>query len=142
MAQQIETQEYLVKSKGKYSLIDIWRAEIENSEKYHKESKKEGEEYLQIYENEDKQQHSLPIFWSNTQVLRPLLFSKLPKANIIQANYNDDEVARIGSELIERVISYFLKESDIENIIEKTRDSFLIKGIGWLILGWFAWRGF
>jgi hypothetical protein len=130
MAQQIETREDLSKSKGKDSLIDIWRAEIENSEKYHKESKKEGEEYLEVYENEDKQQHSLPIFWSNTQVLRPFLFSKLPKTNIIQTNYNDDEVARIVSELIERVISYFLKESDIENIIEKTRDSFLIKGIG------------
>ena len=130
MAQQIETQKDLVKSKGKDSLIDIWRAEIENSEKYHKESKKEGQEYLEVYENEDKQQYSLPIFWSNTQVLRPLLFSKLPKVSIIQANYNDEEVARIASELIERVVTYFLKESEIENIIEKTRDSFLIKGIG------------
>ena len=58
------------------------------------------------------------------------MFSKLPKINITQANYNNDEIARIGSELVERLLNYLLKESDAENQIEKIRDAFLVQGIG------------
>lgn len=129
----IETQKDLTTRSGDEGLIDIWRRELENSIEYHKESKKTAKEYYEIYENQEKKnvrKTDYSIFWSNTQTLRPLLFSKLPKANITQANYNNSNTARIASELVERVITYFLKESDAENEIEKVRDSFLIKGIG------------
>lgn len=129
----IETQADLTQKTGKAGLIDIWRRELENAIEYHKDSKKTSREYYEIYENQEKRNMrstDYSIFWANTQTLRPLLFSKLPKSNITQANYNDSNVARIASELVERVINYFLKESNAENEFEKTRDSYLIKGIG------------
>ena len=129
----IETQQDLTQKTGKAGLIDIWRRELENSIAYHKDSKKDSQDIYDTYENQDKRnlkRVDYSIFWSNTQVLRPLLFSKLPKTNITQANYNDDNTARVASELIERVINYFLKKSNAENEIEKIRDSYLIKGIG------------
>lgn len=129
----IETQQDLTQKTGEAGLIDIWRRELENSIAYHKKSKKDSQEMYDIYENQDKnnlRRVDYSIFWSNTQVLRPLLFSKLPKTNITQANYNNDNTARVASELVERLINYFLKKSNAENEIEKVRDSYLIKGIG------------
>ena len=59
-----------------------------------------------------------------------MLFSKLPKVNITQSFFRDDDISRIASETVERLITYLLKESNAENQIEKIRDAYLIQGIG------------
>jgi hypothetical protein len=132
--QQVELQEDLTSYEGDKALVDIWRREIDNAKKYHEKSKETAIEFQQIYEKQESEKNysssAYPIFWSNTQVLKSLLFSKLPKINIAQANYNNDEIARISSELIERLLNYLLKESDAENQFEKIRDFYLVEGIG------------
>jgi hypothetical protein len=132
--QQVELQEDLTSYEGDKALVDIWRREIDNAKKYHEKSKETAIEFQQIYEKQESEKNysssAYPIFWSNTQVLKSLLFSKLPKINIAQANYNNDEIARICSELIERLLNYLLKESDAENQFEKIRDFYLVEGIG------------
>ena len=134
---QIETQDELSSLTGERRLVDIWRREIDNAKRYHDKSKAVAKEYQDLYESQEQEaetrislKSNYPIFWSNTQVLRPLLFSKLPKANITQSFFNVDEISRISSELVERLITYLLKESDAENQIEKIRDAFLVQGIG------------
>ncbi len=132
MQNSAETQKDLTDKKGKEALIEIWKKEIENSIKYHQKSKELAKEFQNIYDGENDRyaKKSYPIFWSNTQTLKPLLFSKLPKVNITQSFFKDDEISRIASEVIERLITYLLKESDAENQIEKIRDAYLIQGIG------------
>ena len=132
---QIETQDELSSLTGERRLVDIWRREIENAKNYHEKSKAIAKEYQELYEDQESEtrislKSNFPIFWSNTQVLRPLLFSKLPKANITQAFFNEDDISRISSEVVERLISYLLKESNAENEIEKIRDAYLVQGIG------------
>ena len=130
---QIETQDQLTTANGERALVDIWRREIDNAKNYHEKSKETAKKFQEIYdcqESENNNADNYPIFWSNTQVLKPLLFSKLPKINIAQSNYNNDEIARIASELVERLLNYLLKESDAENQIEKVRDSYSIQGVG------------
>jgi len=132
MQNSAETQKDLTDKKGKEALIEIWKKEIENSIKYHQKSKELAKEFQNIYDGENDRyaKKSYPIFWSNTQTLKPLLFSKLPKVNITQSFFKDDEISRIASEVIERLITYLLKESNAENQIEKIRDAYLIQGIG------------
>ena len=132
---QIEIQDELSSLTGQRRLVDIWRREIENAKKYHETSKETAKQYQELYEEQESEtkislKSNFPIFWNNTQVLRPLLFSKLPKANITQAFFNEDDISRISSEVVERLITYLLKESDAENQIEKIRDAFLVQGIG------------
>lgn len=134
---QIETQDELSSLTGEQRLVDIWRREIDNAKNYHEKSKEIAKQYQELYESQEQEEETrlslkstYPIFWSNTQVLRPLLFSKLPKANITQSFFNDDEISRISSELVERLLTYLLKESDAENQIEKIRDAYLVQGIG------------
>lgn len=134
---QIETQDELSSLTGEQRLVDIWRREIDNAKNYHEKSKEIAKQYQELYESQEQEEETrlslkstYPIFWSNTQVLRPLLFSKLPKANITQSFFNDDEISKISSELVERLLTYLLKESDAENQIEKIRDAYLVQGIG------------
>lgn len=89
---QIETQDELSSLTGERRLVDIWRREIDNAKNYHEKSKEIAKQYQELYESQEQEQETrlslkstYPIFWSNTQVLRPLLFSKLPKANITQS---------------------------------------------------------
>ena len=115
---QIETQDELSSLTGERRLVDIWRREIENAKKYHETSKETAKQYQELYEDQESEtrislKSNFPIFWSNTQVLRPLLFSKLPKANITQAFFNEDDISRISSEVVERLIDEIKKQNEL-----------------------------
>ena len=126
---QVETQEDLTSSQGNAGLIQIWTKEIENADKYEKDWRDEATANFKVYNNEDKAER-YPIFWSNTQTLRPLIFSRLPKTNITQRFPNDDATSRIASEMMERSIDLYLRDSEAKTVIQKCRDDYLIGGRG------------
>jgi hypothetical protein len=131
---QVEKKEDLALSKGNAGLVEIWSKELENSDNYEKNWRKEADKYFQIYRDEyngnydDSRRYN--VFWANTQTLRPLVFSKLPKPNITQRFLDEDEVAKLASEMMERTVFLYLGDSDAEDTIGKCRDDFLIGGRG------------
>lgn len=133
-AEQVEKKEDLALSKGDAGLIEIWTKELENANNYEKNWQDEAKKYFQIYKDEfnntygDSKRYN--VFWSNTQTLRPLVFSKLPKPNITQRFLDEDEIAKIASEMMERVVDLYLNDSDAEDIIAKCRDDYLVGGRG------------
>jgi hypothetical protein len=140
---QVETQKELADGeRGNIAKVKIWRREIEFAQKYQKPWQKEAECYLKEYEDEDNGRRHIwdqpnendkrryNIFWANTQTLRPLVFSKLPEPNITQRFFDDDEINRIASEMMERVVSLNLDETGAEEVFSKNRDDFLITGRG------------
>ena len=127
---QVEKKEDLTHSKGDAGLVEIWTKEIENAINYEKKWHDEAEANFTIYNNEGQSEDRYNVFWSNTQTLRPLLFSRLPKTNIAQRFLDDNETNRIASEMMERSIDLYLKDSDAETVISKCRDDFLIGGRG------------
>jgi hypothetical protein len=127
---QVEKKEDLTHSKGDAGLIEIWTKEIENAINYEKKWHDEADANFAIYNNEGQREDRYNIFWSNTQTLRPLLFSRLPKTNITQRFLDTSETNRIASEMMERSIDLYLKDSDAETTISKCRDDFLIGGRG------------
>ena len=127
---QVEKKEDLTHSKGDAGLVEIWTKEIENAINYEKKWQDEAEANFGIYNNEGQSEDRYNVFWSNTQTLRPLLFSRLPKTNIAQRFLDDNETNRIASEMMERSIDLYLKDSDAETVISKCRDDFLIGGRG------------
>ena len=127
---QVENKEDLTHSKGDAGLVEIWTKEIENADKYEKTWRKEADENFVVYNNEGLREDRYNVFWANTQTLRPLLFSRLPKTNIAQRFLDDSETNRVASEMMERSIDLYLKDSDAETVISKCRDDFLIGGRG------------
>lgn len=135
---QVESPKDLTNSKGASAIIDIWTKELENANKHEKNWRAEAQKYLNIYRDQHENNANTDtseskrynIFWSNTQTLRPLIFSKLPKSNITQRYLDKDEISRIASEMMERAINYFLEMNQAEKIFSKVRDDFLICGRG------------
>ena len=127
---QVEKKEDLTHSKGDAGLVEIWTKEIENAINYEKKWHDEADNNFIVYNNEGQAEDRYNVFWSNTQTLRPLLFSRLPKTNITQRFLDDNETNRVASEMMERSIDLYLKDSDAETVISKCRDDFLIGGRG------------
>jgi hypothetical protein len=127
---QVENKEDLTHSKGDAGLVEIWTKEIENADRYEKKWRDEADANFTIYNNEGQSEDRYNVFWSNTQTLRPLLFSRLPKTNITQRFLDSNETNRVASEMMERSIDLYLKDSDAETVISKCRDDFLIGGRG------------
>ena len=127
---QVENKEDLTHSKGDAGLVEIWTKEIENADRYEKKWRDEADANFTIYNNESQREDRYNVFWSNTQTLRPLLFSRLPKTNITQRFLDSNETNRVASEMMERSIDLYLKDSDAETVISKCRDDFLIGGRG------------
>lgn len=123
--------------KSQAAFIERWTKELENASNKEKDWREEAKKYFQIYKDEKKiitesreSSSRYNVFWSNTQTLRPLVFSNLPNPNITRRFLDKDDNARILSEMMERSIRYFLDETDAENIFNKQRDDFLIGGRG------------
>ena len=115
------------------SFILKWRQELEDAQKYQKSAREESELFYKIYSDQKLNRNSARrynIFWSNTQTLKPLIFSKLPKINITQRFYDGDNLSRLACEMIERALSYYIDLSDAEKCFEAARDDFLIGGKG------------
>lgn len=135
---RVETPKDLTTTKADAAIIEIWTKELESSDRREKNWRAEAQKYLNIYRDQHQSSSNIDtsdskrynIFWSNTQTLRPLVFSKLPKSNITQRFLDKDEISRIASEMMERAINYFLDKCQAEKIFNKVRDDFLICGRG------------
>jgi hypothetical protein len=133
-ADQVETKKDLALSGGNAGLVEIWTKELENANNYEQKWRDEADKYFKIYKDEfnndgtDSKRYN--VFWANTQTLRPLVFSKLPKPNITQRFLDEDEVAKIASEMMERVVDLYLNDADAEDVIGKCRDDYLVGGRG------------
>jgi hypothetical protein len=123
------------KEKKEFSKLDFFKKEIDNATDYQKSWESEAKKYLDIY----RDQHNLSIggesrryniFWANTQTLKPLVYSNLPNPNVTRRFLNEDENARIASELIERSLNFFLEDGSSNVVFNKVRDDFLIVGRG------------
>lgn len=133
-ADQVETKEDLSLSKGNAGLVEMWTRELENSNNYEQKWRDEAEKYFNIYKDQYNSDYNdskrYNVFWANTQTLRPLVFSKLPKPNITQRFTDEDEIAKIASEMMERTISLYMNDADAEDVIGKCRDDYLVGGRG------------
>lgn len=134
---QVEKKEDLTTSSGKEGLVQIWTQEIENASRNESDWRKEATKYFNIYKDEQKvltdtgeEGSRYNVFWSNTQTLRPLVFSNLPDPNVTRRFLDKDENARLLSEMMERSMSYFLEETDASNNFSKSRDDWLVGGRG------------
>jgi hypothetical protein len=112
----------------------LWQREMSNAHDFRKEFDKEVDEYNKIYKNEAQGQayakNRLPIFWSNTQTLKPLIYSNLPSADIRRRYASKDAIARLSSIMLERATNYFLETSNANEAFEQARDDSLITGMG------------
>lgn len=120
------------KSTKKSELHEVWKKEIEKCLLFHEKYFEEACKYENIYKDQHNAEYSnrYNIFYANVETLAPLVYSKLPNPNITRRFKDDNEEAKVASEILERAISYFLETTKADTIFSKARKDFLINGRG------------
>jgi hypothetical protein len=72
----------------------------------------------------------MSLLWSNISVLQPAIYAKLPQPNVSRRFKDDDPVARVASEMVERAIHYTFDDADFDGVLRGVRDDYLLVGRG------------
>lgn len=70
------------------------------------------------------------ILWSNAQVLMPALYARTPKPDVERRHKDNDKIARLGAEVIERSLDYEINEYDFDGPIGAAVLDYLLCGRG------------
>jgi hypothetical protein len=72
----------------------------------------------------------LSLFWSNIETLKPATFAYAPKPVVRRRYHDEDPLARMTSEVLERAIRFNLEARDTADIFCGARDEYLLVGQG------------
>jgi hypothetical protein len=124
--------------KSPNAIVARWIAEIDLYEKEVKDWFKRGDKIVTYYrdERQDVNQHvrRFPLLWSNIETLKPVLYARLPKADVQRRYKDNDAVARLASEIAERALDYTIDCNDVFNqaMQEVVEDYLLVaQGVTW-----------
>lgn len=70
------------------------------------------------------------IFWSNVEVLKPIIYSRTPVAQAVSRWKNKDRVARLAAQIQERCLQYEIDTQPFDYAARCSRDDYLIAGRG------------
>ena len=75
----------------------------------------------------------LSLLASNIAVLQPAIYAKMPQPNITRRFKDNDPVARVAAEMVERAVHYTFDDADFDGVMRSVRDDYLItaRGSAW-----------
>lgn len=120
-----------------------WMAELQMAEKLYRPYWKECDRIQRIYSNQDstgKQrdfERAKPrynILWSNKQTIKPTIYSQEPKVVAKRRNGDKAPVARLGSELIERMAKVNSELVEVGSVLSDCCDDYVLysRGLDWV----------
>lgn len=124
--------------KSEREICQRWKREIEfaeRSEEYKEWLERCGtirQRYKNEKDGEIHRDHRYAILWSNVQTMRPALYSRTPVPFIRRRYKDNDAVARVAAEVLERANKYTLDEDEgFDSTIQDAVDDYLLFGKGW-----------
>lgn len=91
-------------------IVTYWLDEIKASRKRHENYRKVGKEVFEIYEADKEQDKETPfnILYSNTETLRPALFSAQPRPVVERRFKDDDALGKFAAQAGKRALEFHL----------------------------------
>lgn len=117
------------------ALAKRWITEIGLFEDERKKFIERGKKILKRYRDErdieNDERRRFAMLWSNTEVLKPTLYARPPKAEVQRRFKDRDPVARVASEIAERCLDYMIDcDSRFDAVIRECVQDVLLPGIG------------
>lgn len=70
------------------------------------------------------------ILWSNVELLKPALYARIPKPDVERRHKDNDRIARLGAEVLERSLDFEISEYDFDGPIRAAVLDYLLAGRG------------
>lgn len=121
----------------KASLRRRYLLEIELYDKAYKKWETRGKKIVKRYRDDrsdaggSSSDSRYNILWSNTNVLKPAVFSRLPQPEVVRRYKDKDPVARVASTMLERALKYEIEQyPDYEESVSNAVEDRLLPGRG------------
>jgi hypothetical protein len=114
-----------------------WQQEIVRYEKWAGDWTRKCNRILKLYARQKadvSKKRKFAMLWSNTEVLKPSVYSRPPVPQISRRYKDKDKIGRVASELLERSVTVALDLTDLDSRLKHIRDDLLLPGRGtmWL----------
>lgn len=116
---------------SRYELLKSWQQKISRCEKKYEDYYELIQNIREYYRNETNK-NKQNIFWSSVETLKPFLYFKQPKPYIIRADKSTDEAQNMACCILERALSWNMKQFDFDSVVKYARNDFLLSGFGLL----------
>lgn len=126
------------KSREDFQLL--WKAEIESAEKAGEKFYRRGRKITARYRSEASEQSTdaseedtveFNLFWSNVETLLPATYSRRPRAEVFRRFRDEDPVARLAGQILERALQYEIDQDlALHNALKAAVKDRLLPGLG------------
>jgi len=134
---QIEDLKTFKEENGETWRWNYWRDQLNNSIEESKDYLDESERIINIFKGNSYRASNQAgdtlqvkpvynILYSNVETLKPLVFSRLPNPRVRKRNLEKNNINKLISIILERNIKRVLEETDAQNVIEQSRDDYLV----------------
>lgn len=117
----------------------FWKDEIHRYKEDYRKFTEQGRKILKRYRDERKDSAysdaRFSILWSNIKTLKPAIYSRPPKVEVSRRFKDKNDVGRVASMILERVIDYELRQySDYNSALSNAVDDRLLpgRGVAWI----------
>ena len=107
-----------------------WARELERAHKRENAWRQEGEKIVRMYRAEEKKANAFNILWSNTELLRPALYSDVPRPDVRRRFKDADPVGKIVSEVTSRALQVALDGDRFDGAMRRSVLDALLPGRG------------
>ena len=130
-----EMKKGIVGNKKEASLIQYWLEELRDAYKREKDWRKDAKRLVEMFECERRRDTLYNILYANTETMSPALYNTTPRPDVRRRFKDDDEVARAGGLVLQRVLEFLLDNNlqdspHFDTIIEQALLEALVVGRG------------
>lgn len=114
------------------ALARKWIAEIGVSEKAQQKWLTRARKIAKLYKREstEKAERRFAMLWSNTETIRPAIYSRPPQPVVVRRFKDADPVGRVASEALERALAFSIDAQNLDNVLKLVRDDYTLVGRG------------
>lgn len=116
-----------------------WRDELHRYKEDYRKFSEAGRKIVKRFRDERKDSAysdaRFNILWSNIKTLKPAVYSRPPKVEVSRRHKDQNDIGRVASIILERVIDYELQQySDYNSALSNSVDDRLLigRGISWI----------
>lgn len=125
----------IVENKKEASLIQYWLEELRDAYKREKDWRKDAKRLVEMFECERRRDTLYNILYANTETMSPALYNTTPRPDVRRRFKDEDEVARAGGLVLQRVLEFLLDNNlqdspHFDTIIEQALLEALVVGRG------------
>ena len=130
-----EMKKGIVGNKKEASLIQYWLEELRDAYKREKDWRKDAKRLVEMFECERRRETLYNILYANTETMSPALYNTTPRPDVRRRFKGEDEVARAGGLVLQRVLEFLLDNNlqdspHFDTIIEQALLEALVVGRG------------